>query len=129
PVFAVGGTVTAGNSSQTSDGAAFVVVMSERMLKKLNVKPIARMVSYAVGGVDPRSMGMGPVAAVPKALKLANKSLQEIDVIELNEAFAAQGLAVVRELGIDLKKLNPNGGAIAVGHPLGSSGARLSVQL
>lgn len=129
PVFAMGGTVTAGNSSQTSDGAAFVVVMSEKMVKQLNVKPVARMLSYSVGGVDPRIMGIGPVAAVPKALKLAGKNLQDIDLIELNEAFAAQGLAVVRELGIDLAKLNPNGGAIAVGHPLGSSGARLSVQL
>lgn len=129
PVFAMGGTVTAGNSSQTSDGAAFVVVMSERMVKQLNVKPIARMVSYAVAGVDPRIMGIGPVAAIPKALKLANMKLDDVDLIELNEAFAAQALAVVKELGIDRKKLNVNGGAIAVGHPLGSSGARLSVQL
>ena len=129
PVFAMGGTVTAGNSSQTSDGAAFVAVVSERMVKQLNVKPIARMVSYAVAGVDPRIMGIGPVAAVPKALKLAGMNLQDIDVIELNEAFAAQSLAVIRELGIDPARLNPNGGAIAVGHPLGSSGARLSVQL
>jgi len=129
PVFAVGGTVTAGNSSQTSDGAAFVVVMSERMVKQLNVKPIARMVSYATAGVDPRIMGIGPVAAIPKALKIANLKLQDIDLIELNEAFAAQSLAVVKELGIDKSKLNVNGGAIAVGHPLGSSGARLSVQL
>lgn len=129
PVFAVGGTVTAGNSSQTSDGAAFVAVMSERMVKELNLQPVARMISYAVAGVDPRIMGIGPVAAVPKALKLAGMKLQDIDLIELNEAFAAQSLAVVRELGIDPAKLNPNGGAIAVGHPLGSSGARLSVQL
>ena len=129
PVFAVGGTVTAGNSSQTSDGAAFVAVMSEDMVKQLNLKPVARMVSYAVAGVDPRIMGIGPVAAVPKALKRANMKLQDIDLIELNEAFAAQSLAVIRELGIDKSKLNPNGGAIAVGHPLGSSGARLSVQL
>jgi acetyl-CoA acyltransferase len=129
PVFAVGGTVTAGNSSQTSDGAAFVAVMSERKLKELNLKPVARMLSYAAAGVDPRIMGIGPVAAVPKALKIAGMKLQEIDVIELNEAFAAQSLAVIRELGIDQAKLNPNGGAIAVGHPLGSSGARLSVQL
>lgn len=129
PVFAAGGTVTAGNSSQTSDGAAFVVVMSEKMVKQLNLKPVARMVSYATAGVDPRIMGIGPVAAIPKALKIAGKKLDEIDVIELNEAFAAQSLAVVKELGIDRKKLNPNGGAIAVGHPLGSSGARLSVQL
>ncbi|MBX7125725.1 MAG: acetyl-CoA C-acyltransferase [Cyclobacteriaceae bacterium] len=129
PVFAAGGTVTAGNSSQTSDGAAFVAVMSERMVKQLNLKPVARMVSYAVAGVDPGIMGIGPVAAVPKALKMAGKKLDDIDIIELNEAFAAQSLAVVRELGIDRTKLNPNGGAIAVGHPLGSSGARLSVQL
>jgi acetyl-CoA acyltransferase len=129
PVFAAGGSVTAGNSSQTSDGAAFVAVMSEKTVKQLNLKPIARMVSYATAGVDPRIMGIGPVAAIPKALKIAGKKLDDIDIIELNEAFAAQSLAVVRELGIDRKKLNPNGGAIAVGHPLGSSGARLSVQL
>ncbi|MFM9984290.1 MAG: acetyl-CoA C-acyltransferase [Flavobacteriales bacterium] len=129
PVFAVGGSVTAGNSSQTSDGAAFVAVMSEKMVKQLNLKPIARMVSYATAGVDPRIMGIGPVAAIPKALKIAGLKLQDIDLIELNEAFAAQSLAVVKELGIDRSKLNVNGGAIAVGHPLGSSGARLSVQL
>jgi acetyl-CoA acyltransferase len=129
PVFAVNGSVTAGNSSQTSDGAAFVVVMSERMVKQLNLKPIARMVSYATAGVEPRLMGIGPVAAIPKALKFANLKLDDIDLFELNEAFAAQSLAVVKELGIDRKKLNVNGGAIAVGHPLGSSGARLSVQL
>jgi acetyl-CoA acyltransferase len=129
PVFAVGGTVTAGNSSQTSDGAAFVAVMSERKVKELNLTPVARMISYAAAGVDPRIMGIGPVAAVPKALKIAGMKLQDIDLIELNEAFAAQSLAVIRELGIDATKLNLNGGAIAVGHPLGSSGARLSVQL
>lgn len=129
PVFAAGGTVTAGNSSQTSDGAAFVMVVSEKILKQLNLKPIARMVSYAAAGVDPRIMGIGPVAAIPKALKIANMKLQDIDLIELNEAFAAQSLAVVKELNIDRSKLNVNGGAIAVGHPLGSSGARLSVQL
>lgn len=129
PAFAAGGTVTAGNSSQTSDGAAFVTVMSERMVKQLNLKPIARMVSYAVAGVEPRIMGIGPVAAIPKALKYAGKKLDDIDLIELNEAFAAQSLAVVKELGIDRARLNANGGAIAVGHPLGSSGARLSVQL
>lgn len=129
PVFAMGGTVTAGNSSQTSDGAAFVAVMSERMMKQLNLKPIARMVSYATAGVDPRIMGIGPVAAIPKALKIAGMNLKDIDLIELNEAFAAQSLAVVKELDIDRNKLNVNGGAIAVGHPLGSSGARLSVQL
>ena len=129
PVFAAGGVVTAGNSSQTSDGAAFVAVMSERMVKQLNVKPIARMVSYATAGVEPRIMGIGPVAAIPKALKNANMKLNDIDLIELNEAFAAQSLAVVKELGIDRSKVNVNGGAIAVGHPLGSSGARLSVSL
>jgi acetyl-CoA acyltransferase len=129
PVFAAGGTVTAGNSSQTSDGAAFVMVMSEKMVKQLNLKPIARMLGYAAAGVDPVIMGIGPVAAVPKALKIAGKKLGDIDVIELNEAFAAQSLAVVRKLDIDQTKLNLNGGAIAVGHPLGSSGARLSVQL
>lgn len=129
PVFAVGGSVTAGNSSQTSDGAAFVVVMSEKMVKQLNLKPIARLLSYATAGVDPRIMGIGPVAAIPKALKIAGKKLDDIDLIELNEAFAAQSLAVVQELGIDKSKLNVNGGAIAVGHPLGSTGARLSVQL
>jgi acetyl-CoA acyltransferase len=129
PVFSVGGTVTAGNSSQTSDGAAFVMVMSERMVKQLNLKPIARMVSYAVGGVDPRIMGIGPVAAVPKALKLANMKLQDIDLIELNSSFASQSLAEIRELGIDQAYLNLNGASIAVLHPLGSSGARLSVQL
>lgn len=129
PVFAQGGTVTAGNSSQTSDGAAFVAVMSEKMVKQLNLKPIARMKSYAVAGVEPRIMGVGPINAIPKALKLAGLKLEDIDIVELNEAFAAQSLAVVRELGIDMNKLNPNGGAIAVGHPLGSSGARLSVQL
>lgn len=129
PVFAMGGSVTAGNSSQTSDGAAFVCVMSERMVKQLNLKPVARMMSYAVAGVEPRIMGIGPVAAVPKALKQAGLKLDQVELIELNEAFAAQSLAVIRELGIDRSKLNPNGGAIAVGHPLGSSGARLSVQL
>lgn len=129
PVFAAGGTVTAGNSSQTSDGAAFVLVMSERKMKELNVKPIARMLSYAVAGVEPKIMGIGPVKAVPKALKMAGMKLDDIDIIELNEAFAAQSLAVMRELGINQEKLNPNGGAIAVGHPLGSSGARLTVQI
>ncbi len=129
PAFAAGGSVTAGNSSQTSDGAAFVAVVSERMVKQLNLTPIARMVSYATAGVDPRIMGIGPVAAIPKALKIAGMKLQDLDLIELNEAFAAQSLAVVKELGIDRSKLNVNGGAIAVGHPLGSSGARLSVQL
>lgn len=129
PVFAAGGSVTAGNSSQTSDGAAFVVVMSERMVNELNLKPIARMMSYASAGVEPRIMGIGPVAAIPIALKQAGLTLNDIDQIELNEAFAAQSLAVIKELGIDPTKLNPNGGAIALGHALGSTGARLSVQL
>ena len=129
PVFAAGGSVTAGNSSQTSDGAAFVAVMSERMVKQLNLKPIARMLSYATAGVEPRIMGIGPVAAIPKALKIAGLKQDDIDLFELNEAFAAQSLAVIKTLGLDRSKLNVNGGAIAVGHPLGSSGARLSVQL
>lgn len=129
PVFAADGSVTAGNSSQTSDGAAFVIVMSEKMVNELNLKPIARMVSYAAAGVEPRIMGIGPVAAIPKALSIAGLKLDDIDQIELNEAFAAQSLAVIRELGIDQNKLNPNGGAIALGHPLGCSGAKLSIQL
>ena len=129
PVFAANGTVTAGNSSQTSDGAAFVLVMSERMVKELNLEPIARMVNYATEGVDPRIMGMGPIKAVPKVLKQAGLKLEDIDLFELNEAFASQSLAVVRELGIDPEKLNVNGGAIALGHPLGCSGAKLSIQL
>jgi acetyl-CoA acyltransferase len=129
PVFAVGGSVTAGNSSPTNDGAAFAVVMSERLVKQLNLKPIARMLSYAVAGVDPRIMGIGPVKAVPKALERAGLKMNDLDLIELNEAFAAQSLAVVRELGINPEILNVNGGAIALGHPLGSSGARLSLTL
>lgn len=129
PVFALGGSVTAGNSSPTTDGAAFAVVMSERLVKQLNLKPIARLMSYAVAGVDPRIMGIGPVKAVPKALERAGLKLNDIDLIELNEAFAAQSLAVVRDLNIDPAKLNVNGGAIAMGHPLGSSGGRLSLTL
>ncbi len=129
PVFAQGGTVTAGNSSQTSDGAAFVLVMSEDMVKELNLTPIARMVSYAVAGVDPRIMGTGPIAAVPKALKKAGLKQDDIDLIELNEAFASQSLAVIRTLDLDTEKLNVNGGAIAMGHPLGCTGAKLSVQI
>ena len=129
PVFAAGGSVTAGNSSQTSDGAAFVIVMSERLMKELGLKPIARMMAYAVAGCEPSLMGIGPVFAVPKALTQAGLKLADIDQIELNEAFASQSLAVVKELGIDPTKLNPNGGAIALGHALGSTGARLSVQL
>ncbi|QNL21842.1 acetyl-CoA C-acyltransferase [Hyphobacterium sp. CCMP332] len=129
PVFANGGTVTAGNSSQTSDGAAFVMVMSEKMVNQLNLKPIARMLSYSVAGVEPRIMGIGPVNAIPKALEKAGKKLKDIDQIELNEAFAAQSIAVLRELDIDINKVNVNGGAIALGHPLGCSGAKLSIQL
>lgn len=129
PVFAQNGTVTAGNSSQTSDGAAFVLVMSERMVKELNLEPVARLVTYAAEGVDPRIMGMGPIKAVPKALRQAGMKLEDMDLIELNEAFASQSLAVVRELNIDTDKLNVNGGAIALGHPLGCSGAKLSIQL
>lgn len=129
PVFAAGGSVTAGNSSQTSDGAAFVVVMSEQLVNELNLQPIARMVSYATAGVEPKIMGIGPVAAIPIALKKAGLQQGDIDLIELNEAFAAQALAVIQELGLDPDKINPNGGAIALGHALGSTGARLSVQL
>jgi acetyl-CoA acyltransferase len=129
PVFAAGGSVTAGNSSQTSDGAAFVLVMSERLVNELNLKPVARMVSYATAGVEPRIMGIGPVAAIPIALKKAGLKQDDLDQIELNEAFAAQSLAVIQELGLDKTIINPNGGAIALGHALGSTGARLSVQL
>lgn len=129
PVFAAGGSVTAGNSSQTSDGAAFVIVMSEKMVNELGLKPIARMMAYATAGVDPRIMGIGPVAAVPIALKQAGLKLADIEQIELNEAFAAQSLAVMRTLDINPELVNPNGGAIALGHALGSTGARLSVQL
>jgi acetyl-CoA acyltransferase len=129
PVFAADGSVTAGNSSQTSDGAAFVMVMSERMVNELGLKPIARMVTYATAGCEPRIMGIGPVYAIPKALQQAGLKLADIDQIELNEAFAAQALAVIRTLDLDPAKLNPNGGAIALGHALGSTGGRLSVQL
>src|SRR5205085_5043301 len=129
PVFHVKGSVTAGNSSQTSDGAAGVVVMSRERAEELGLKPLMRFVSYAVGGVPPEIMGMGPVAAVPKALKLAGLRLEEIDLIELNEAFGAQALAVMRELGMNEERVNVNGGAIALGHPLGASGAKLTVQL
>ena len=129
PVFANGGTVTAGNSSQTSDGAAFVIVMSERMMKELNLNPIARLVSHAVAGVPPRIMGTGPVAAVPKALARAGLKVSDIDLFELNEAFASQSLYVINKLGINPGIVNVNGGAIALGHPLGCSGAKLSVQL
>jgi acetyl-CoA acetyltransferase family protein len=129
PVFAAGGTVTAGNASQTSDGAAFVLVVSEEMLKELNLKPIAVLRSYTVEGVDPRIMGIGPVATIPKALKQADMKLDDIDLIELNEAFASQSLAVIRTAGLNTKKVNVNGGAIALGHPLGCTGAKLSIQL
>ncbi len=128
-VFAAGGSVTAGNSSQMSDGAAFVMVMSEDMVKELNIEPIARMVNYAAAGVEPRIMGIGPVAAIPKALKQAGLQQNDIDLIELNEAFASQSLAVIRELGLNQDIINVNGGAIALGHPLGCTGAKLSVQL
>lgn len=129
PVFAADGCITAGNSSQTSDGAAFVLVVSEAKLKELGVKPIARLVSYAAAGVPPRIMGIGPIYAIPKALKQANLKKEDINLIELNEAFASQSLAVIRELGLDETKVNINGGAIALGHPLGCTGAKLTVQL
>lgn len=129
PVFAADGSVTAGNSSQTSDGAAFVLVVSEKKMKELGVEPIARLVSYSVAGVPPRVMGIGPIAAIPKALEMAGMKLDQMDLIELNEAFASQSLAIVRELGINTEILNVNGGGIALGHPLGCSGAKLSVQL
>ncbi len=129
PVFSSDGMVTAGNSSPTNDGAAFVLMVSEKMLKKLKVNPMARLVSYGVAGVPPRIMGIGPIEAVPKALKMAGLKLEDMDLIELNEAFASQSLAVVRNLGINEAKLNVNGGAIALGHPLGCTGAKLSIQL
>lgn len=129
PVFAADGSVTAGSSSQMSDGAAFVLVMSEEMVKEFNLEPIARMVSYAAAGVEPRIMGIGPVKAIPKALKQAGLSINDIQQIELNEAFAAQALAVIRELNLNQDIINVNGGAIALGHPLGCTGAKLSVQL
>jgi len=129
PVFAAGGCITAGNSSQTSDGAAFVLVVSERMLKKLDAQPIARLAGYAVAGVPPRIMGIGPVAAIPKALENAGLQQNDIDLIELNEAFASQSLAVIRELDLDPDIVNVNGGAIALGHPLGCTGAKLTVQV
>ena len=128
-VFAAGGSVTAGNSSQMSDGAAFVMVMSEKMVKELNIEPIARMVNYAAAGVEPRIMGIGPVAAIPKVLKQAGLQQKDIELIELNEAFASQSLAVMRELNLNQEIVNVNGGAIALGHPLGCTGAKLSVQL
>jgi len=129
PVFAEGGSVTAGNSSQMSDGAAFVMVMSEEMVKELNLEPIARMVSYTAVGVEPRIMGVGPVKAIPKAIKQAGLKQDDISLIELNEAFASQSLAVIRELGLNKDIVNVNGGAISMGHPLGCTGAKLSVQI
>lgn len=129
PVFAQGGSVTAGNSSQMSDGAAFLLVMSEDMVKELNLEPVARMVSFAAVGVEPRIMGIGPVKAIPKVLQQANMKLSDIDLFELNEAFASQSLAVMRELDMNQDIVNVNGGAIALGHPLGCTGAKLSVQL
>ncbi|SEQ85885.1 acetyl-CoA acyltransferase [Hyunsoonleella jejuensis] len=129
PVFAQGGSVTAGNSSQMSDGAAFVMVMSEAMVKELNLEPIARLVNYAAAGVEPRIMGIGPVKAIPKALSQAGLRQADLELIELNEAFASQSLAVIRELGLNPDIVNVNGGAIALGHPLGCTGAKLSVQL
>jgi acetyl-CoA acyltransferase len=129
PAFKMGGMVTAGNSSQTSDGAAFALVMSERMVKELNLEPVARLVTYTAAGVNPRIMGIGPVAAIPKALNQAGLKLDDIDQIELNEAFATQALAVIKEAGLDSQKVNVNGGAVALGHPLGCTGAKLSIQL
>ena len=129
PVFAAGGSVTAGNSSQMSDGAAFVIVMSEEMIKELKLEPIARLVNYAAAGVEPRIMGIGPVKAIPKALKQANLKQNDLALIELNEAFASQSLAVIRELDLNPEIINVNGGAIALGHPLGCTGTKLSVQL
>lgn len=129
PVFAAGGSVTAGNSSQMSDGAAFVLIMSEEMVKELNLEPVARLVNYAAAGVEPRIMGIGPVKAIPKALKQAGLKQEDVELIELNEAFASQSLAVIRELNLNPDIINVNGGAIALGHPLGCTGAKLSVQL
>jgi acetyl-CoA acyltransferase len=129
PAFSLGGSVTAGNSSQTSDGAAFVIVMSERMIKELGLKPIARLVNCASAGVHPRIMGIGPVEAIPKVLKQSGISLGDIDLFELNEAFASQSLAVIRTLELDSSKVNINGGAIALGHPLGCTGCKLTIQL
>jgi acetyl-CoA acyltransferase len=129
PVFRQGGTVTAGNSSQTSDGAAFVMIMSERMVKELNLEPKARLAGYATEGIDPRIMGMGPIVAVPKVLKQTGLKLNDIEQFELNEAFASQSLAVIRELDLNPEIVNVNGGAIALGHPLGCTGGKLTVQL
>lgn len=129
PAFAAGGVVTAGNSSQTSDGAAFVIVMSEKMMNELGLKPIGRLIACASAGVHPRIMGIGPVAAIPKVMKQANMNLSQIDLIELNEAFASQSLAVIREAGLNPEIVNINGGAIALGHPLGCTGSKLTIQI
>lgn len=129
PVFKMNGSVTAGNSSQMSDGAAFVLIMSEKMVKELNIEPIAQLVNYAVAGVPPKIMGIGPIKAIPKVLKQADMKIDDINLIELNEAFSSQSLAVIRELDLNKDIINVNGGAIALGHPLGCSGAKLSVQL
>ncbi|CAN5416791.1 acetyl-CoA C-acyltransferase [soil metagenome] len=129
PVFAADGSVTAGNSSQTSDGAAFVVVMSEKMVNELGIKPLARLVGCASAGVEPRIMGIGPVAAVPKVLKQVGMNQSDIDLVELNEAFASQSLAVIRKLDLDSERVNINGGAIAMGHPLGCTGTKLTIQV
>jgi acetyl-CoA acyltransferase len=129
PAFASNGVVTAGNSSQTSDGSAFVIVMGEKLMNELGLKPIGRLVGCVSAGVAPRIMGIGPVAAIPKVLKQVNMNLGDIDLIELNEAFASQALAVIREAGLDASKVNINGGAIALGHPLGCTGAKLTIQL
>jgi acetyl-CoA acyltransferase len=129
PVFQANGTVTAGNSSQTSDGAAAAIVMSDKKAKELGLKPMLRYVSFAVGGVPPEIMGIGPVVAIPKALKIAGLKVDDIGVVELNEAFAAQALAVIREAGLDQEKVNPNGGAVALGHPLGCTGAKLTATI
>ena len=129
PVFALGGSVTAATSSQTSDGAAFVLVMSKKMIEELGLKPMARLVSYAVVGLEPKYMGVGPIEAIPKAIKMAGLKLEDIDLIELNEAFASQSIAVIREAGLNPDIVNVNGGALALGHPLGCSGAKLTVQI
>jgi acetyl-CoA acyltransferase len=129
PVFATGGVVTAGNSSQTSDGASFVIVMGEKMMNELGLQPLGRLVACSNAGVNPRLMGIGPVAAVPKVLKAANMSQGQVELVELNEAFASQSLAVIRELGLDPQTVNINGGAIALGHPLGCTGSKLTVQI
>ena len=129
PAFAAGGMVTAGNSSQTSDGAAFVIVMGEKMMNELGLRPIGRLVACASAGVPPRVMGIGPVAAIPKALRQVGMNLNDIDLVELNEAFASQALAVIREVGLDPARVNINGGAIALGHPLGCTGAKLTIQV